>query len=101
MTCDHEDFVASVVVNRLKTVAGGPVTGFSCDVRVECAECQEPMVFIGAPLGLLATEPTRSVDGTELHAPLRPQSAPIGFGTGLPGFTVTVREASGYGVETN
>lgn len=96
MSCAHEDFEAEVDVHRL--VESEPeVRGLSADVRIRCRECGEPMVFVGAPVGLLPSRPTINVDGTELRAPLRPQSADPHFGMGLPGFAARIREGDGAG----
>lgn len=90
MTCEHPDFVAVVDVNRLSDVEGGPISAFSADVRVRCAECDEPFVFIGVPLGLSPMHPTGSLDGSALSCPIRPASAPEGWGEDGVGFSVRV-----------
>lgn len=88
MTCEHPDFLADVEVNRLKRSDDDPtVIGFTADVRIWCALCQEAMVFVGAPLGLAASHPTASIDRSTLHAPLRPQFGEAGE---WPGFSVDV-----------
>lgn len=86
--CPHEEFQALVEVARLTKVEGGPVTGFSADVRVFCADCSEPFVWVGVPFGLSPRAPAVSLDGRELRAPLRPASAPPGFGESGPEFRV-------------
>lgn len=95
MTCEHENFIAEVDVNRLTKDDGGPVAGFSADVRIRCADCQEPFVFRGATVGLLPTKPCMSADALELHAPVLPQSADPNFGLGLAGVAMRVREGAG------
>jgi hypothetical protein len=87
--CPHEDFRADVEVNRLTDVDGGPVTGYSADVRIRCAQCDEPFRWIGVQAGLNSGRPMVSVDETELHAPVRPASSDPDFGLGIPGFAVT------------
>lgn len=62
--------------------------GYSADIRVRCAQCDEPFRWIGAPAGLLPTQPCVSIDETELRAPLRPASADPDCGLGIPGFAV-------------
>jgi len=72
----------------MTSVEGGPVTGFAVSVRLECAVCGEPFVWIGPPLGLNARTPTVSIDRCELRAPARPASFPLGWGEDLPGVSV-------------
>lgn len=96
--CAHEEFQAEVCVNRgTKSDDDPTVISFSADIHVWCAECEEPFIFLGPPVGLLPNEPTISVDARELRAPLAPSSDPT-FGGGLAGFKVqfkAVREAGG------
>lgn len=69
-----------------------PTTGFSADIRVWCADCGEPFVWVGPmQLGVNPGQPTVDVEGTTLCAPLRPLSAPEDFGLQRPGFGVRVR----------
>lgn len=66
--CQHESFTASVDVYRFEDTGK-----FMADVRVNCAQCQLPMRFIGAPAGVNFSQPMVSIDGTELHAPIEPE----------------------------
>ncbi len=68
--CEHENFSASVRVNRLSLRDGGPITGFNCEIQICCAECGMKMRFRGLPFGSSPHHPTLSVDATELRAPL-------------------------------
>lgn len=86
--CDHENFRADVEIHRLASVENGPITGYSADIRVSCVDCGEVFRWIGAPTGLSPRHPAVSLDGAELHAPLRPASSDPDFGLGLPGFSV-------------
>ena len=86
--CLHENFSATVAVNRLTATDDGTVTAYSADIRVECADCEEPFRWIGLQPGLSPRQPMVSVDETELRAPLRPASSDPDFGLGLPGFAV-------------
>lgn len=86
--CPHENFDAVVAVNRLQAGDGGAVEAFSADIKVNCRDCGEPFRWIGAPAGLLPTQPCVSVDETELRAPLRPASSDPDFGLGIPGFAI-------------
>lgn len=91
--CDHEEFEAVVDVNRLTDVEGGPVTAYSADVRIECTQCGEHFVFIGAPMGLSPREPRTSVLGQIIHLPIKPEGAPAAFGLDGPGFNVNIHQA--------
>lgn len=90
--CPHEDFAAVVSVNRITKVEGGPVTGYSADITVSCADCGEPFRWTGLDAGLSPARPMCSVDETIMAAPLRPASADPDFGLGLPGYAVHYRE---------
>ena len=70
--CEHRDFKAHVSVGRLTKTDGGPVTGYTADVKITCAECGLPFRFLGIPAGSHYAEPRVSIDGTELRAPLEP-----------------------------
>lgn len=92
MTCEHEDFVATVDVARITEVEEGTVAGFYAEVRIHCVVCDEPFVFRGLPIGMSQAEPRMSPDGTEVRLPILPQSADPHFGLGLAGFIARVRE---------
>lgn len=66
--CDHKDFKASVTVNRLEDVGG-----FVADVRINCAECNEPFAFLGLPRGVDLLGATTSYDGLEANLAIRPR----------------------------
>lgn len=70
MTCVHFGFLATGDVNRLTDSDGGPVTGYAADIRIKCADCGLPFVFVGVPFGSSPNQPMVSVDGQELRAPL-------------------------------
>ena len=91
--CPHLNFAASVEVNRLTDVEGGPVTGYSADITVQCADCGEPFRWIGVPAGMSPARPMCSADEAELHAPIRPASSDPDFGLGIPGFAIGYRHA--------
>ena len=91
--CPHEDFAAMVEVNRLTHGDGGPVTGYSADITIRCARCDESFRFIGCPAGLSPGQPMVSVDEATLHVPIRPASADPDFGLGIPGFAIGFRSA--------
>lgn len=90
MICEHENFAANVEVNRLSAEEGGPIDSFTASVFIRCADCDEPMVFLGPmPCGDLPHEPAVNPDATELRLPIRPRSAPDDFGLNRPGFRMT------------
>lgn len=70
--CQHMNFAADVKVGRLTQVEGGPITGYTADVTVKCAECGLPFRFVGLAAGNHYAEPRVSADGTELRAPIEP-----------------------------
>lgn len=87
--CPHEDFDVLVEVNRIVDEADSSVMkALIADIKVTCTTCAEKFRWTGAPTGMSFDEPRVSVDGLELHAPLRPASGDPDFGLGLPGFTV-------------
>lgn len=119
--CPHEDFAANVEVSRLTDpcpcghehigtcLAGNgrsvppifcgceivmPVKGYSADVTIRCAQCDEPFRFIGMPAGLLPDRPACDPAETEARLPIRPASSDPDFGLGIPGFAVRYRETS-------
>lgn len=59
-------------VSRLTNVEGGPVTGYSADIRVRCAQCDLPFRWMGLPGGLSRDQPATSLAGDELRAPIEP-----------------------------
>jgi hypothetical protein len=72
VTCEHNNFAAQVGVGRLSKVEDGPITGYTAEVTVKCADCGLPFRFIGLAAGNHFAEPRVSVDGLELRAPLEP-----------------------------
>ncbi|MFF2522276.1 hypothetical protein [Streptomyces liangshanensis] len=90
--CPHLEFAAYVAVNRLTASDDDPtVVGYSAEVTVRCADCDEPFRWTGLSAGLSPGRPMCSVDEKTMSAPLRPASADPDFGLGLPGFAVTRR----------
>lgn len=88
--CAHENFVATVDVNRLVSeVEATALVGLAVDVRIVCAACKEPVKFRVPEVGMTSGRPTRSLDATELRAPawIGPDER---LGADLPGFTVQV-----------
>lgn len=84
-TCEHEEFEATVEVNRLEDVGR-----FAADVRIKCRQCGKPFQFLGLPGGLAPDRPTRSVDGTEARLPIAPEPRTFPYPIGLPsGFSLS------------
>lgn len=72
MTCQHEKFRVEANIGRLSREEGGPITGYTADVKVFCDQCGLPFRFIGLAAGNHHAEPRVSIDGTELRAPIEP-----------------------------
>lgn len=62
------------------------VQGFNASVRVWCADCEEPFVWMGVEPGLSPQFPMCDASGQQLNAPLKPINAAEGFGEGLPSY---------------
>jgi hypothetical protein len=89
LPCPHQNFLATVEVNRIvETEDNASPIAYCADIRVECTNCQEKFRWTGVPAGLNYAHPTCSVDETVLRAPLRPASADPDFGMGLPSFAI-------------
>lgn len=102
MSCQHENFEASVDVGRITNEEGGDVCAFVAEVKVRCIDCGENFGFRGMAPGMSWGEPTRTPDALQatlplltptemaLHGPLPglladPPPPP------MPGFGITVR----------
>jgi hypothetical protein len=75
MSCDHQQFAGAVEVSRLTGTEGGPVTGYAADIKIKCADCGRPFRFVGVPGGVSPNQPTVSLAGDELRAPIEPMPA--------------------------
>lgn len=96
--CQHLNFAVESEINRIVADDNDPnseLIGLTADIKAMCMDCGERMQWIGPGLGVSASRPTVSVDGTELRIPIRPESAPVTFGTRLPGFAVTFWQQDG------
>jgi hypothetical protein len=70
---EHNNFQCQAEINRLTSVEGGPVTGYHVDVKVWCADCNEPFHFVGVPFGMsLVGGAMVSIDGLILNCKLAP-----------------------------
>lgn len=70
--CPHTNFMTKAGIHRLSDTEGGPITGYTADIKISCTECGLPFRFRGLAAGSHFAEPRVSVDGTELRAPLEP-----------------------------
>jgi hypothetical protein len=96
--CLHQEFDATVEVNRIADDPTRPPTAYMADIRVSCKQCGEPFRWTGCRAGAhFQGPPMVSADETELRAPLRPASADPDFGMGLPGFAIGFRPGPAMG----
>jgi hypothetical protein len=72
MTCKHEDFEARVDINRLEDTGR-----FMADVKIQCAACGVPMVFLGLPRGLDINGASMNTDGTEGRFAIAPKGETV------------------------
>lgn len=72
MECKHENFQIGCGVNRLSEIEGGPITHYSADIGISCADCGMKFRFKGLGIGLSTSMPTVSADGVELRCPIGP-----------------------------
>lgn len=88
--CAHENFNASVRVNRVERNPG-QVAGFSADIAINCVQCGAPFAFLGiGRIGLSFEQPTTNLDATELRQPIAPSLDWVN-GDPLPGFILSHR----------
>lgn len=73
--CHHEAFSTFAEVVRLTDGEGGEVTGFTTNLRVQCAACGELFTWRCPDVGVSQSRPMVSADGLELRAPIAPVSA--------------------------
>ena len=82
--CNHKNFTAQVNVYRMHegvnideilkagAVEEPEITSYTTDIKIQCADCGMPFQFLGLPMGVSPTFPTRSMDGLELRQPIKP-----------------------------
>ena len=76
MSCQHMNFETYTKVARLTDGDNGPVTGYSLDLRVQCADCKQAFQFVGVPGGYSPAQPMSNFDATELRIPIIPSQDP-------------------------
>lgn len=67
--CEHDNFSSTVVVNRLE---GAQDMGFIADVKINCADCGRPFVFLGLPKGAALKGAAVSFDAREARLAIKP-----------------------------
>lgn len=72
MTCEHNNFQCMANIGRLCGEEGGPITGYTADIEIRCADCGLQFRFVGLNAGSSHIEPRVSIDGTQLRAPIEP-----------------------------
>lgn len=88
MACQHEDFSVRVNVGRLSAVEGGPISNYTADVQIQCAQCGEAFCFIGMEHGSDPAKPMCSFLADEARLPIRPSSEANKDLPIIPGFRV-------------
>ncbi len=69
--CEHKEFEANVHIDRL---VDGDLISFIANIMVTCKQCGKPMVFIGLPPGISASQPTVSFNKSTVRLPIVPMA---------------------------
>ena len=72
MSCQHEEFISTVTVNRLDDIGR-----FSADVNIKCNQCGLPFRFIGLPAGVDLNGAAVNGDATEARLAIAPKGEVI------------------------
>lgn len=83
MTCKHENFKATVRVDRIEEKGR-----FIAEICISCAECSRPMQFMGLEPGLNYDGATVSLDGFEARIGIHPRGERPNPLQKLMGYTV-------------
>ena len=86
MACEHEEFEAEVICNRITETDSGQIVAFRADVRVRCKDCRTRFRFLGLPVGVLPDRPTTDATDMELRVPMVPDGHMTSAMVGVPGF---------------
>lgn len=70
--CQHHESNVKAEVYSLSDTEDGPVTGFTADIKVNCAKCGMAFEWLGLEKGFSTQKPMVSFDGIELRAPITP-----------------------------
>lgn len=74
-SCKHIHFSSSVYVNRIvEKEDDQDAKSFSICVKINCADCREPFVFMGLPFGYSEWQPSMSPDRIEARLPIAPKT---------------------------
>ena len=70
--CDHTKFEASVNIIRRTNGADESFVGdLAVDVAAHCVQCEQPITFIGLPMGVQLDRPAVSVDHRQARLPAK------------------------------
>lgn len=88
MKCLHEQFEASVDVNRMmKNPTDSEPSGYMAEIKIRCSCCGLPFEFIGIEgCGMKWDKPMLSPDAQVLRQPIQPKG--LRLLPALPGFEV-------------
>lgn len=68
--CDHTKFEASVNIIRRTNGADETFKGdLAVDLAAHCVSCEQPVIFIGLPMGVDLDRPSVSVDHRQARLP--------------------------------
>lgn len=84
-SCPHMNFAASVQVGRLTEADERTVVGYTADIRVKCADCNQLFRFRHNAYGSSPDMATVSVDNEEMRAPIEPAYTPRLMGKEMRG----------------
>lgn len=68
-TCQHKNFKSEVKINRFEDRPE-----LIAEIKINCSDCNEPMQFIGLPIGLSFSGASISPDGDEVRLAMLPQN---------------------------
>lgn len=69
-SCDHARYWVDFKVLKVVEKVGEPPTKLMAELMIKCENCKIPFQFHCQSLGLDWNNPTRSLDGFQLNAPL-------------------------------
>ena len=88
--CQHLDFIADVVVDRIQPKENMPVSHYDTTIKIKCKDCGQPFRFLCSRGGVAWNEPTVGILGDELRAPIHPNDGTEPLPPKIKGFTVNV-----------
>jgi hypothetical protein len=66
--CEHQTFVGKIDVVR---ISDSMPMQFRAEISIQCAECKADFQFFGLPIGFHSDNPTTSLGGKYLRAPIK------------------------------